>query len=89
MQALVFEKVLGISPADLAAERYVAYFARPGEAFATLQAGEFQAGFFMNPTGLDQVRDVALGGERMPQKATFFYPKLPTGSVFHDLTGGL
>jgi uncharacterized protein (DUF1015 family) len=30
---------------------------------------------------------VALGGERMPQKTTFFYPKLPTGLVFHDLEG--
>ncbi len=41
----------------------------------------------MNPTGLEQVREVALAGERMPQKATFFYPKLPTGLVFQDLSG--
>jgi uncharacterized protein (DUF1015 family) len=53
--------------------------------YARLAAGVFQAGFFMNPTGLDQIRRVALGGERMPQKATFFYPKLPTGLVFHEL----
>ena len=63
------------------------FFKEPEEAFGRLRAGEFQAGFFMNPTGLDQVREVALGGERMPQKATFFYPKLPTGLVFHDLSG--
>jgi uncharacterized protein (DUF1015 family) len=43
----------------------------------------------MNPTGLDQVKEVAFGGERMPQKTTFFYPKLPTGLVFHDLNGRL
>jgi len=43
----------------------------------------------MNPTGLDQIREAALGGERMPQKATFFYPKLPTGLVFHDLISEL
>lgn len=41
----------------------------------------------MNPTRLEQIREVAMGGERMPQKATFFYPKLPTGLVFHDLGG--
>jgi uncharacterized protein (DUF1015 family) len=86
MQSLVLEKVLGISPADMAAERNVTYFKDPNEAFARLAAGDFQAGFFMNPTGLDQIREVALGGERMPQKATFFYPKLPTGLVFHDLS---
>ena len=73
----------------MAAERYVAFFKDPNDAFARLVAGEFQAGFFMNPTGLDQIREVAFGGERMPQKATFFYPKLPTGLVFHDLTGAL
>jgi uncharacterized protein (DUF1015 family) len=38
-------------------------------------------------TGLEQVREVAFSGERMPQKATFFYPKLPTGLVFQNLSG--
>ena len=86
LQTLVLEKTLGISTADMAAEKNVTFFKDPNEAFARLAAGEFQAGFFMNPTGLDQIREVALGGERMPQKATFFYPKLPTGLVFHELT---
>ena len=63
----------------------VTFFKDPDDAFARLGSGEFQAGFFLNPTGLDQVREVALGGERMPQKATYFYPKLPTGLVFQDL----
>jgi len=89
LQTLVLEKGLGISPADMAAERYLTFFKDSNEAFSRLEAGEFQAGFFMNPTGLDQVREVAFGGERMPQKATFFYPKLPTGLVFLDLNGRL
>ncbi len=89
LQTLIFEKVLGITQEDMAAEKYVAFFKDPKEAIARLEAGEFQVGFFMNPTGLDQIRSVALGGERMPQKATFFYPKLPTGLVFHDLSGRL
>jgi len=89
LQTLVLEQTLGIRPEDLAAERYVTYCKGAGEAFARLAAGEFQVGFFMNPTGLDQVKEVALGGERMPQKATFFHPKLPTGLVFHDLSGQL
>ena len=87
LQTLILEKSLGISASDLAAERHVTYFKDSADAFARLQAGEFQVGFFMNPTGLDQVCEVAFGGERMPQKTTFFYPKLPTGLVFHDLTG--
>jgi uncharacterized protein (DUF1015 family) len=86
LQSLVLERHLRITPADMAAEKHVTFFKEPKEAFDRLASGEFQAGFFMNPTGLDQVRQVALAGERMPQKATFFYPKLPTGLVFHDLS---
>jgi len=89
LQELVLGRALGITPEDMARGTHVTYFKDPGEAFAQLKAGEFQVGFFMNPTGLDQIREVAFGGERMPQKATFFYPKLPTGLVFHDLNGRL
>jgi uncharacterized protein (DUF1015 family) len=89
LQSLVLEKALGITADDMAAERYVTFFKDANDAFTRLEAGEFQLGFFMNPTGLDQIREVAFGGERMPQKATFFYPKLPTGLVFHDLRGEL
>jgi uncharacterized protein (DUF1015 family) len=89
LQTLVLERTLGISTADIAAEKNVTFFKDTADAFTRLETGEFQAGFFMNPTGLDQVYKVALGGERMPQKTTFFYPKLPTGLVFHDLSGTL
>jgi hypothetical protein len=89
LQTLVLERTLGISAADIAAEKNVTFFKDTVDAFTRLETGEFQAGFFMNPTGLDQVYKVALGGERMPQKTTFFYPKLPTGLVFYDLSGAL
>jgi hypothetical protein len=86
LQSLVFERIIGMTTEDMAAEKYVTYFKDPADAFQRLANAEFQAGFFMNPTGLDQIRKVAFGGERMPQKATFFYPKLPTGLVFYDLS---
>ncbi|MFH1833822.1 MAG: DUF1015 domain-containing protein [bacterium] len=89
LHSMVLEGALGITPADMAGEIHVTFFKDSTDAFARLEAGEFQAGFFMNPTGLDQINRVALGGERMPQKATFFYPKLPTGLVFQDLAGRL
>jgi uncharacterized protein (DUF1015 family) len=41
--------------------------------------------FFMNPTKVREVKEVAAAGERMPQKATYFYPKLLTGLVIHKL----
>jgi uncharacterized protein (DUF1015 family) len=89
LQTLVLERYLDISAAEMAAEKGVDFFKDAADGFAKLEAGEAQLAFFLNPTGLDQVSQVAFGGERMPQKTTFFYPKLPTGLVFHDLTGRL
>jgi uncharacterized protein (DUF1015 family) len=89
LQSLVLEKGLGLTSEDMAGQRNVTYVKDWGEAFKRLAAGEFQVGFLLNPTRFDQVRDVALGGERMPQKTTYFYPKLPSGLVFLDLHGSI
>ena len=89
LQRLILEPALGIPSEGNESEERITYFKDAADAFDRLEKGEFQAGFFMNPTGLEQVREVALAGERMPQKATFFYPKLPTGLVFQDLSGSL
>jgi hypothetical protein len=54
-------------------------------ALGELRAGKGQALFLMNATPVRQVRDVAEAGEVMPQKSTFFYPKVPTGLAIHTL----
>jgi len=41
--------------------------------------------FIMNPTRMDQLRSIALSGQTMPQKSTYFYPKLLTGMVFRPM----
>ena len=89
LHKLAFEKVLGVTPEDIAAGRHISFAKDWNEAINRLQTGEFQAGFFMRPTRLHQVKEVALGGERMPQKSTYFFPKLPTGLVFFDLNDAL
>lgn len=56
------------------------------EAHAALEsAPSHDAVFILNPTRMQQVADVALAGETMPQKSTYFYPKLLTGLVFKSL----
>jgi uncharacterized protein (DUF1015 family) len=42
-------------------------------------------GFILRPTTIQQVRDVASGGQKMPQKSTYFYPKLLTGLVIRKI----
>lgn len=44
-----------------------------------------QAVFFLNPPTISVVSDVVKAGEKMPQKSTFFYPKLLTGLVFRTV----
>ena len=43
----------------------------------------YEAVFVLNPTKIEQIRAIALGGEVMPQKSTYFYPKLMSGFVVH------
>jgi uncharacterized protein (DUF1015 family) len=57
--------------------------------FAELQSladgKNFHLGLIMQPVPLASVLQVSRAGELMPQKSTFFYPKLATGLVIHPL----
>jgi uncharacterized protein (DUF1015 family) len=46
---------------------------------------EHDAAFVLRPTRMDQMRAVALGGDVMPQKSTYFYPKLLSGLLFRSM----
>ena len=50
-----------------------------------MESGQYALAFFLNPTPTERVLEVADAGERMPQKSTYFYPKLPTGLVMYPL----
>jgi uncharacterized protein (DUF1015 family) len=63
----------------------VSYTPVAEEAMAAVDAGEAEAAFLLRPPTIEQVRAVAERGEVMPQKSTFFYPKLPSGLLFHPL----
>ena len=77
----ILDAYLGINEEKLAAGSNVHYFRRKDGALDAVGDGTYQAAFLINPTRLEQVREVALAGERMPQKSTDFFPKLLTGMV--------
>ncbi|MBW3649686.1 MAG: DUF1015 domain-containing protein [Actinobacteria bacterium] len=52
---------------------------------AAVAKGEAQAAILLRPATVAQIAEVSRGGERMPPKTTFFYPKLATGLVFRSL----
>ncbi|MHC4401309.1 MAG: DUF1015 domain-containing protein [Planctomycetota bacterium] len=67
---------------DLPKPRYVHQVA---EVVDGLRAGEFPLAALVMPATVDHVRTVSLGGERMPAKSTYFYPKLLSGLVINPL----
>lgn len=81
----ILEPVLGITPEMQAAKSNIWYPQDAGAALADLRSGKGQTLFLMNGTPVSQVRAVAEAGEVMPQKSTFFYPKVLTGLAIHTL----
>jgi uncharacterized protein (DUF1015 family) len=63
----------------------VTYTPRRDEAVAMVDRGEAEAAFLLRPTRIEDVWAVARRGETMPQKSTYFYPKLTSGLLFHPL----
>jgi len=87
LHSLILEQRLKISPQDLEHQAHVAYFRDPAEALGMVLElkSKFQAAFFLNPTRVEEVVEVADCGECMPQKSTDFFPKMLTGLVINKL----
>ncbi|HEX4527700.1 MAG TPA: DUF1015 domain-containing protein [Gaiellaceae bacterium] len=67
------------------APRGVSYTAYADEAIATVDRGDAAAAFLLQPVTVEQVARFALAGETMPQKSTFFFPKLTSGLLLYPL----
>lgn len=81
---VILEGLLGIDSAKIDEESHVSYTRDEMEALQAVRQGNAQLAVLLNPTSPQQLRDVALAGDRMPQKSTYFYPKLPTGLVINS-----
>jgi uncharacterized protein (DUF1015 family) len=85
LEALALRGALGMSEEDIAEKHGLDYSKDFTDAREAVESGRADAAFFMAPTPIDQVREVAEAGESMPPKSTYFYPKIPTGLVFNVL----
>ncbi len=83
VQELVLWPLLGIHPDRPQSLERLAFTKDPHEALKAPDSGH-DVGIVMRATRLDQLRDVSLAGEIMPQKSTYFYPKLLSGLVFRS-----
>jgi len=63
----------------------VSYTPSAADAVAAVDRGEAEAAFLLQPVTVEQVARFAHAGETMPQKSTFFYPKLTSGLLLHPV----
>jgi uncharacterized protein (DUF1015 family) len=84
LHVLVIEDVLGITPDEVAGGEYVAYSSDLEETVAAVET-EGRLGFIVRPTPAEAVLAVARAGELMPQKSTYFFPKVAAGFARRSL----
>ena len=85
LEALLLKDALGLSDEDISHLHGLFYARSTEEALSLVRDGAYDAAFFMRPTPVDQVSEIAAAGENMPPKLTFFYPKLLTGLLLNPL----
>ena len=89
LHKLILEQLLGIDEERLAKGENLQYVKDTPNAvdqsISQIDKGQKQAAFFMNPIKMQQLKMVTDAGERMPQKSTYFYPKIYTGLTIQKL----
>lgn len=88
LHGAVLEDLCGITQEAQAAKTNLYYVQDAGQALAEVRGGRGDVLFLMNATPTRVVRAIAESGEVMPQKSTFFYPKVLTGLAIHTLEPG-
>jgi uncharacterized protein (DUF1015 family) len=83
LHKVFLEKILGISEAEIRSQKFLKYYKNVRDEQKDFKDGKIQIAFFLNPTRVDQVVEVSRAGKKMPQKSTFFYPKVMTGFVLN------
>ena len=89
LHKLILEKLLGIDEERLASGSNVEYIKDTNnaidESIAMVDKGQKQAAFFLNPVKMEHLKMVTDAGEKMPQKSTYFFPKMYSGMVINKL----
>lgn len=85
MHTLLIDYILHISKKDISNQIYIDYTKNHAEAIDNVNNKKYQVGIILNSTKIDQITKTAQLGEKMPQKSTYFYPKILTGLVINSM----
>lgn len=85
LQELVLSPLLDIHPDRAHTLERLSFVKDTTQALTAVTEGRHDVAVILRPTRMDQMRAVALAGDMMPQKSTYFYPKLLSGLVLRAM----
>ena len=85
LHSILLDRILGLSQERITQLGNVHFIREANEAVELVHAGKADVAFLINPVTMDQLRDISLSGDVMPQKSTDFYPKLLSGLAIYAL----
>ncbi|HSF59596.1 MAG TPA: DUF1015 domain-containing protein [Candidatus Binatia bacterium] len=85
LHVLILEHVLGLAPDRQVNGETIRYSQDEEAVLQALEKEDFQAAFILNPPKAEEILTIAAGGETMPQKSTYFYPKLISGLIVNKI----
>jgi len=85
INTLILRNIIGLTEAELSAQTYISYVKDIKDAIMSVNNRENQVALILNAPNLNDIVTVAENGEKMPRKATYFYPKPLSGLVFYRI----
>lgn len=85
LHLLILEHILGLSPERQTSGEAIRYSQDEEVVLQTLEKDDFQAAFILNASKSADILAIVAGGEKMPQKSTYFYPKLLSGLIVNKI----
>jgi uncharacterized protein (DUF1015 family) len=85
LHALVFDRIFGLGADEIRKGGNIEYTIEIGGALGAVAQGHADGAFLMNPPTIQDVERVSDAGATMPEKSTYFHPKLLTGLVMNPL----
>ena len=85
LHLLILEHILGMAPELQERGDTIQYSQDEELVLQTLEKEEFQAAFILTATKAEEIQTIVAGGDKMPQKSTYFYPKIPSGLVVNKI----
>ena len=85
LHKVVIEKLLGMDEETVRKGERIRYYREAEESVERVKSGKADVAFLIKPVTLEQMKDISLNLEVMPQKSTDFYPKLLSGLAMYTL----